>query len=197
MPHSPELTLPRELLAGLRERYAESHRHYHSIGHIEALLRWFGPYRHLAREPALIEAAIWLHDAVYDTRRQDNEALSAALAHDELSAVGWAPAAVQRVAALVLATQHHEAEGTDADAWLFLDLDLSVLGQDAGRYAAYADAVRREYVWVVEADYRRGRAAVLRRFIDRPAIYRTPALHGAWEAAARHNLQHELGRLAS
>jgi predicted metal-dependent HD superfamily phosphohydrolase len=33
---------------------------------------------------------------------------------------------------------------------------------------------------------------VPRSFIDRAAIYRTPALHAAWEAAARANLAAEL-----
>ena len=36
-----------------------------------------------------------------------------------------------------------------------------------------------------------------RRFIDRQPIYHTPALHTAWEAAARYNLRQELGRLAA
>lgn len=30
------------------------------------------------------------------------------------------------------------------------------------------------YTWVPEADYRRKRAAVLRRFLDRPALFLTP-----------------------
>ena len=64
------------------------------------------------------------------------------------------------------------------------------------RYAAYAAAIRAEYAWVEEARYRSGRAAVLRSFLDRPAVYRTPALHAAWETTARINLAAELGSLA-
>jgi predicted metal-dependent HD superfamily phosphohydrolase len=95
---------------------------------------------------------------------------------------------VQRVVSLVIATQHHETDTSDADAWLFLDLDLSVLGQSAQTYAAYSGAVRAEYAWVEEAAYRQGRAKVLRSFIERERIYRTPALHEAWDASARRNL---------
>jgi predicted metal-dependent HD superfamily phosphohydrolase len=162
---------------------------------VVALRRWLQRYRALAETPALIEAAIWFHDAVYDTRRDDNEARSAALAQAELSALAWPPAAVQRVAALVLATQHHAAEAADADARLFLDLDLSVLGQSAAVYAAYSDAVRLEYAWVEALAYRQGRARVLRSFLDRECIYRTPALYDAWEASARRNLKQELDTL--
>jgi len=38
---------------------------------------------------------------------------------------------------------------------------------------------------------------VLRAFIDRPAIYRTPELHAAWETAARGNLARELAALVT
>ena len=184
------------LLARLRTMYGEPQRRYHTLAHVEALLRWLAHWQSLAREPRLIDAAIWFHDAVYDTRRQDNEERSAALARDELGVRGWPDAAVQRVSMLVLATQQHQAEPSDADAWLFLDLDLSVLGQSAAHYTAYSDAVRAEYAWVEETAYRQGRARVLRSFLQRERIYQTPALHAAWEEAARRNLQHELDRLS-
>jgi predicted metal-dependent HD superfamily phosphohydrolase len=197
MPNSPGLTLSSALLDKLRAFYNEPQRHYHSLAHIEALQRWFARYRTLAREPATIDAAIWFHDAVYDTRRQDNEQRSAAFAHDELTALAWPAASVQRVATLVLATHRHQAEVSDADAWLFLDLDLSVLAQSSAQYQAYADAVRREYGWVEASAYRAGRARVLRSFLERDCIYQTPVLHEAWESAARANLQDELASLTA
>jgi predicted metal-dependent HD superfamily phosphohydrolase len=193
MPQPP--TLPDELQARLAAMYRAPQRHYHALGHVEALQRWLAHWQRLAREPRLIAAAIWFHDAIYDTHRDDNEARSAELARTELTAIGWAPDAVERVAALVLATQHHQADANDTDAWLFLDLDLSVLGQSPAHYAAYSAGVRAEYAWVDEARFRTGRAAVLRSFLDRDAIYRTPELHAAWEAAARANLAAELSSL--
>ncbi len=193
MPQPP--TLPDELQARLAAMYRAPQRHYHALGHVEALQRWLAHWQRLAREPRLIAAAIWFHDAIYDTRRDDNEPRSAELARKELTAIGWAPEAVERVAALVLATQHHQADANDTDAWLFLDLDLSVLGQPPAHYAAYSAGVRAEYAWVDEARFRTGRAAVLRSFLDRDAIYRTPELHAAWEAAARANLAAELSSL--
>jgi predicted metal-dependent HD superfamily phosphohydrolase len=193
MPQPP--TLPDELQARLAAMYRAPQHHYHALGHVEVLQRWLAHWQRLAREPRLIAAAIWFHDAIYDTRRDDNESRSAELARKELTAIGWAPEAVERVGALVLATQHHQADANDTDAWLFLDLDLSVLGQSPAHYAAYSAGVRAEYAWVDEARFRTGRAAVLRSFLDRDAIYRTPELHAAWEAAARANLAAELSSL--
>jgi len=183
------------LLARLRTMYGEPQRRYHTLAHVEALLRWLAHWQSLAREPRLIDAAIWFHDAVYDARRSDNEQRSAELARVELAALGWAATDVERVAALVLATQHHQAQAGDTDAWLFLDLDLSVLAQSPAHYATYAAAIRAEHEWVDEARYRKGRSAVLRSFLDRAAIYRTPELRAAWEAAARTNLSAELSGL--
>lgn len=179
----------------LAARYAEPARHYHTLAHIDALRRGLDRWRHLARDPLALVAAIWFHDAIYDPQRRDNEARSAELARVELAALDWSADAIERVAVLVLATAHHDADAHDSDAWLFLDLDLSVLALDAQHYAAYRDAVRAEYAFVDDARYRAGRAAVLRSFIDRAAIYRTPALQAAWEAAARANLAAELATL--
>jgi len=189
-------SLDAALRGRLAARYAEPARHYHTLAHIDALLRGLASCQHLAREPEMIVAAIWFHDAVYDPQRRDNEARSADLARAELADLGWTGVAIERVATLVLATAHHDADPADSDAWLFLDLDLSVLALDPTRYAAYRDAVRAEYGFVDDVRYRAGRAAVLRSFIDREAIYRTPELHAAWEAAARANLADELETLA-
>lgn len=183
------------VLTELRGRLAEPHRRYHTQAHVDALLRWLAIHAGLATRCDLIEAAIWFHDAIYDPARDDNEAQSAELARTELVAIGWPADAVERVATLVLATRHNDAPPDDPDAWLFLDLDLSVLGQGPATYAAYADAIRAEYAFVDAQRYREGRCQVLARLLARDPIYRTPVLRNAWEIAARANLGEELQRL--
>jgi len=44
--------LPASMMADLRRRYAESQRHYHTWGHIEALLGHFVEVRAQVRDPA-------------------------------------------------------------------------------------------------------------------------------------------------
>jgi len=187
--------LPAALTANLAARYAEPHRHYHTVAHVEALLRHLDAHRTLARQPAHIEAAIWYHDVVYDTRRNDNEICSADIARFELMSIGWLGIDVERVAGMVEATRHHRAADGDTDTLLFLDLDLSVLATGPSEYDAYRDAIRAEFSWVPGTDYRAGRAKVLRAFLERDAIYRTPELAARWEAPARSNLQRELAVL--
>lgn len=195
MPDDPRFDPPPALRQRLQAMHAETHRHYHAFAHVEALLKWLAAWRHLARRPSLIEAAVWFHDAVYDTHRDDNEDRSARLALDSLRALGWPEADVARVVAMVRATRHHALDTGDADTLLFLDLDLSVLGQPAPVYDAYSAAVRAEYAWVEAPRYRAARAGVLRSFLNRAELYRTPALREAWEGAARANLSRELQAL--
>lgn len=184
--------IPPALRSRLESMYGDPHRCYHSLAHVDALLRELAHWRDLARAPRLVEAAIWFHDAIYDTHRDDNEPRSAELAREALRALAWPEAEVARVVSMVRATQHHAAALSDPDTLLFLDLDLSVLAQPADVYDAYSAAVRTEYSWVDAQRYRAGRTRVLQSFMARDAIYRTAALHAAWESAARANLAREL-----
>ena len=95
-----------------------------------------------------MELALWTHDLVYDTRRQDNEAASAERACQWLADAGLA-AHAEALREMILATRHQQPS-TDSDAALVVDIDLSILGSTAQVYAGYEEAVRQEYAWVPE-----------------------------------------------
>jgi predicted metal-dependent HD superfamily phosphohydrolase len=173
-------------------RHAEPHRRYHTLQHLGECLAWFGTTRDLAEHPAEVEAALWFHDAVYDVHRDDNEARSAALARSALQQAGAAPEAVERIAALVLATRHADEPSTP-DARLVVDIDLAILGADAARFAEYERQIRDEYAHVPEPEFRRRRDALLRELLARPRLYATAPLRALLEARARTNLAHALG----
>ncbi len=103
----PQDDLPPALLARLAKCYEEPHRRYHTLAHVEALFAHLRQYTHLTQEPQLISAAIWFHDAIYDTHRADNEQLSAELAQRELEGAGYSMTRAHRVADMVRATHHH------------------------------------------------------------------------------------------
>ena len=92
----------------------------------------------------------------------------------------------------MVATATHEPAGADEAA--LCDADLAVLAADPAAYAAYATGVRAEYAHIDEAGWRTGRAAVLRTFLERPALFHTAAMAGR-DAAARANLTAELATL--
>lgn len=176
--------------------YSGADRHYHDIAHIAAMLRLLETHAPSHPNRVAIDWAILYHDVVYDPRRRDNEAASAAVMADDLAAMGVDAGLAQRVRELILATLHGEVAGTIDDATaLVVDLDLAVLASAPADYDAYAAAIRREYAHVPEALYREGRARVLQGFIDKPAIYRTDTLRARWEVSARANLAREIGIL--
>jgi predicted metal-dependent HD superfamily phosphohydrolase len=185
--------------AELISAYTATGRHYHDLRHIEALLGLADACADLIADREVVEAAIWFHDAVYDTRCRDNEERSAALAMAQLAGA-TDDDRVARIAAMIRATAGHALpQFADAaarrDRALFLDTDLAILGSPAAEFDAYEAAVRREYDWVPEPQWKAGRRAVLAQFLARPAIYATPRFQASHEAAARRNLVLAIARL--
>jgi predicted metal-dependent HD superfamily phosphohydrolase len=60
-----------------------------------------------------------------------------------------------------------------------------------------ARAIRQEYAWVAEDDYRRGRASVLHGFLGRARLFRLERTHERLDVAARRNLRNELAVLGA
>ena len=179
--------------------YRAEDRHYHNLTHIEAMLALAGDYRALLDDPEAVEAAIWFHDAIYDSKAKDNEARSAALAETKL--VGRTdPGRLGRISVMILATATHQLPRFDDaaathDASLFLDMDLSILGAAPDAFDAYERAVRREYGWVEEPMWRAGRGAVLKDFLARPHIFHTEEFRQRFEPQARLNMARSLETL--
>lgn len=180
----------------LTRRYSEPGRAYHTLTHIAAMLMVVEEFAAAAKDPQALRLAVWFHDAVYDARRTDNEEQSAAYAADILQPAVLPSFTLAAVKRLILATKTHEAAPDDRDAALLLDADLAILGAAPADYDRYAQAIRKEYAWVPDDRYREGRRKVLAGFLERPRLYRTPALFMRLEQAARENLRREGETLA-
>lgn len=179
--------------------YRDADRHYHGLSHIEALLALATHFRALLSDPEAVEAAIWFHDAIYDSRASDNEARSAALAVERLGG-RIDGERLSRISGMIEATATHIVpdlgdDSANSDAALFLDMDLSVLGSPEAEFHRYEKAVRREFAWVDEPAWRAGRSAVLKKFLDRPRIFHSDAFRHL-EARARANIARSIKALA-
>jgi len=181
------------LFAELVSRYAEPHRHYHTLTHIAACLGWLHRFEANADHSEEVELALWFHDVIYTPGAGDNEQRSAQLARDRLAALGVADDPIGRVARHIQATEHHPA-GT-GDTALVIDLDLTILGSPPQAFDRFEEQIRREYGQVPEAMYRAGRCHVLESFLSRPVIYSVPPIRERLEAAARTNLARRVGEL--
>jgi predicted metal-dependent HD superfamily phosphohydrolase len=189
--------------AALATALADPARHYHGTAHIALLWRRhrrFGAGLPVSAEPwdTRIACAIAFHDAVYDPRRRDNEAASAALWRAAAPAMEEAGQAW--VEGTIRATADHlgaaPEPGMDPAAWAarawMLDLDLTPIGEAPAEFQANTARLRREYRHLDDTAWEAGRIGFLRMLAARPALYRSPPLAAAFEAAARANLAREL-----
>lgn len=180
--------------AELSRRLAEPARHYHTLAHVLATLAALDTCRHRLVRPAEAELALWYHDAVYDTGRNDNEARSADLAAATLEAAGMATDVAARIRSMIGDTRHAEP-ASSPDGQLVADADLAILAAEPSVFDAYDAAIREEYGWVPEPVYRAERRRILAEFLSRPRIYQSECFRQRFEAAARANLERAVQRL--
>ncbi len=189
------------VLAELRRRYTEPHRAYHTWDRIaEMLARAEEVVGGIAgRSPFIL--AVLFHNAVFDRRRADGPAESAAVMRRLLGGSLAAPA-LDRAEALILALGRQDIPETDdpslrGDAALLLDMDHAVLGAEPARFAAYEAGYRQEYAHLSEDAYRDGRSSALQMLLWRERIYRTDRYYLERERRARRNIEDLVDRLST
>jgi predicted metal-dependent HD superfamily phosphohydrolase len=174
-------------------RWSEPHRSYHSIDHLRLMLSVVDDHADAADDADTVRLAAWMHDIVYDPRRNDNEIRSAEFAAATLA--GRDHDQIAEVVRLIWLTTTHNVTDGDRNGALICDADLAILAADETDYDAYVRAVRQEYAHVPADAYRAGRIAVLTQLLDLPQLYHLPALHEAWEARARAQVAAEISAL--
>jgi predicted metal-dependent HD superfamily phosphohydrolase len=94
---------------------------------------------------------------------------------------------------MIIATKEHTSE--NPDTVLLLDIDLLILATDRERFEDDDAAIRKEYAWVIDDAYTRGRGKVLQSFLDRYSIYHVPEIRGILEENARQNIKRTIASL--
>ncbi len=177
--------------ADLCRRYAEPHRAYHTLAHIDHCLEEFESARLLASHPDAVDLALWYHDAVYNPRATDNEERSAKLDLEMGRRASLPPDLIRTAGDLILASKHR-ALPADPDGQVFVDVDLAILGQSWRRFSEYEELIRREYEWVPSWLFRRKRSTLLKSFLARTTLYSTSLFRHKYESKARDNIARSL-----
>lgn len=174
------------VFADLTNFYAEDHRKYHNLTHIDRMLGWLDATGQYIES---VELAIWFHDVIYNPLGKDNEAQSVDYFINHLGSLISSHLA-EDVTRLILATDATLPRTGKHDENLIIDLDLSILGSSPEDYDAYRHAIRYEYSAVPELKFIEGRKSILLRFLSQP-IYSTD-FFAQLEQQARVNIQNEL-----
>jgi predicted metal-dependent HD superfamily phosphohydrolase len=178
------------------EHYSAGDRAYHNLSHIQSLLSLSESLMDKIQRQDAVYFAVWFHDVIYDTKRSDNEEMSAEFAAEALANLGVPEQTIAIVQEMILATKHHGGADLSWDMKAFLDLDTSILGAPEEIYKEYSHAIRKEYSWVPDLLYRKGRMKVLNDFLERERIYYTEEIMTKYEPQARHNIAEELRALS-
>jgi predicted metal-dependent HD superfamily phosphohydrolase len=192
-----EPKVSQEIFQELIRAYSSGERHYHTLEHIDQVLEIIEQKQSLAKNFSALRLAAWFHDVIYDPKARDNEDKSAAYAGYRLSQLKIPMTVIAQVTTMILDTKNHQPSPGNLDSQIFLDADLAILGAPKLEYESYAQAIRREYSWVSDDEYRTRRKQVLQKFLHRERIYFTNQLFLSLEVKARLNLQAEIDTLSA
>ncbi len=192
--YSGNLAFINDTFDELIRHYSSDNRQYHGLTHIIKLLRLYEEHKFNFQNDDIVFFAIWFHDAIYNTWRDDNEQKSAFWAKSVLKETTLPVESIEKVVRYIEATKTHESEN-DMDLNFFLDFDLSILGAEEAIYDVYARQIREEFSLTPSFMYKKGRRKILTAMLERPYIYHTSIFQNTMEAKAKENIQRELNRL--
>jgi len=180
-------------------RYAEPHRHYHTMAHITHMLNLAQEHRMRLRDFPLVCLAIIFHDIVYNPQAGDNEEQSAELFRRFSKDVKLQEERAQKGYDWIVATKTHSTiahtsvsnPGT-LDIHYLLDFDMSCIGFSLGDYLSQGSEIRREYCHLSDEEWTKGRIKFLGSLQKIPFIFATAIFRESHESQAETNIQYDL-----
>lgn len=184
-----------EVFSNLIRAYCAPERHYHNLNHIQHLLDLIEQVTAICDRRSVLYFSAWFHDYIYEPQVKDNELKSAVIAEQTLNKLNLPPDLIQSVKQIIVSTQKHQPLLNNIDNLIFLDIDLAILGSSMLQYQQYAQAIRREYAWLSDREYKQRRTKILTQFLTRKRIYYTDYFYQQLESAARANIISEINIL--
>jgi predicted metal-dependent HD superfamily phosphohydrolase len=180
----------------LEKHYSQPHRHYHTLSHLQHSFLELDNLSLSSEDKQTISLAIWFHDIVYDTQASNNEEQSTVLFREAARQLQLSVGLTNQVSDYILQTKYINCiVNSSILCDLFLDIDLSILGQDSKVYQEYTQQIRQEYSWVPQEIYNVKRAEVLKRIMSWKSIYRSTHFGMKYEVQAKINLSTEIATL--
>ena len=171
--------------------YTKPYKYYHSLEHIKNCIELYEKNKHLIKENIQKEflIALWFHDIIYYPGNSENEKKSAKIVEKFCKEINN-NLNVNIIKKFIIETRNHmnEKNNDDDNFNLFLDIDMSVVGQDD--YDEYENNIKNEYLNVYELeDYKIGRIEFLKCLLNKKKIFRTEKFFEMYENKARINIK--------
>lgn len=178
----------------ITDSYTKKSRKYHNMLHLENMYKELLSCKDLISDWETVLLALFYHDIIYKSTRNDNEEQSALLAEKRLNLINYPEEGIAKCKQLILATKSH-LPVSDNDINLFTDADLSILGYSWDKYSEYYKNVREEYSFYPDVLYKPGRKKILDHFLTMTHIFKTEFFRKKYEDSARKNIREELTKL--
>jgi predicted metal-dependent HD superfamily phosphohydrolase len=184
------------LFDDLKEKYNGQTRDYHNIGHIGRTLSYLDDLIHrsgyVIGKPkiAMMQLAIFYHDAVYVPGASFNEAMSTNYFTMHNRYIGVSTEVMLDIVEIIEATAHHQP--SDFFARLVCGADLYELGTEY--YSQNRMAIWREYGQPQGQAWKDGRSAFLNKYLNYNRLFLTPGTDHL-EKLAREQMETELSEL--
>ncbi|MDQ6609518.1 MAG: hypothetical protein M3Y85_06835 [Bacteroidota bacterium] len=187
--------LIQQLWDEIEKAYDDEERYFHNLSHLAQLYTALASLQTSIQDWDSLLFAVFYHDIAYDVVRyvleNDNEERSAATAEHALKSIEVPAYKIMLCKQHILATKTHLIT-TNNDTNIFIDADLSILGQPWEVYQPYMKNIRKEYSIYPDKIYNSGRLKVLKHFIAMPRLYKTDRFYQLYETSARENMSREV-----
>lgn len=186
-----DISLTNKFWTEIEENYSDKKRYYHTLTHLDNLQNQLCEVKDKITNWESILFTLYYHDIVYNALKSDNEEKSAELAELRMKQINVPTEIIENCKSQILATKTHQ-DNSDIDTNLFIDADLSILGQDIETYKVYSQNVRQEYSIYPDIIYNPGRKKILQHFLEMDRIFKTDYFFAKFENQAKLNLHYEL-----
>jgi predicted metal-dependent HD superfamily phosphohydrolase len=183
-----------QVWAEIEKSYSNPKRTYHTLAHLQQFYNELEETRNSIRNWDALLISLFFHDLVYNPLRRDNEERSIIIAENRLTTIDVPQVMINTCKDLIMATKSHD-RSDDTDTNIFIDADLSILGQPPAVYDAYTAGIRKEYILYSDMLYKPGRKAVVQHLLSLHPIFKTGHFYQKYEKQAKENLQRELSSL--
>ncbi len=153
----------------LVHNYTESHRFYHNLFHIQAMLQDLDEISSLSKKKkATIQLAIFYHDCIYNIGASDNEIQSKMVFDEDCKALGLEEP-IAEVGDMIMSTALYDQQGS---VNILGDLDLATLALPYPAYSNLGKLLFEEYgSRFTEAQMIEGRKEFLLKMLSLPEIF--------------------------
>jgi predicted metal-dependent HD superfamily phosphohydrolase len=205
-PITPDV--PNDLFATICTKYYSNHRFYHTLKHVKHMLDKIDELNntnlYYIFNSESMKLATWYHDIYYKPfnfdARLSNEFFSSARARRELSELNINADIIGEVGQLIMLTQTHKTnqylEIPLTVQKIFLDSDMSILGETPEKYLEYAHGIEDECmsynVLTSPMFYYEKRKEFLLKTLKNKPIFHTEYMQEHYEGPAELNMQREI-----